>query len=117
MTVSADACPLDLADGLSRAGDDRAFYRELLDLFLEDARQRLSQLESALLAGDLNEVAATAHSIKGAAANLAAVRAREIAFAIERGGRAGEAAALAALTGDLAAEIERVAAYTRSLTD
>ena len=116
MTVSADLCPVDLADGLSRAGDDREFYRELPDLFLEDARQRLTRLESALSAGDLEEVAATAHSIKGAAANLAAGRARELAWAIESRGRAGDGTGLDALTGDLAAEIERVAAFTRSFT-
>ena len=116
MTVSADVCPVDLAEGLARAGDDREFYRELLELFLEDARQRLTLLESALAAGDLREVAATAHSIKGAAANLAAGRAREIAYAIESGGRAGNRAGLAVLTGDLATEIERVAAFTRSFT-
>jgi HPt (histidine-containing phosphotransfer) domain-containing protein len=116
MTVSADVCPVDLADGLARAGDDREFYRELLDLFLADARQRLAQLEAALGTGDLKEVAATAHSIKGAAANLAAGRAREIACAIESRGRAGDGTGLAALSGDLAAEIERVAAFTRSFT-
>jgi len=116
MTVSAEVCPVDLADGLARAGDDREFYRELLDLFLEDARQRLTRLESALSAGDLQEVAATAHGIKGAAANLAALRAREIACAIESRGRSGDGAGLTALAGELAAEIERVAAFTRSFT-
>ncbi len=116
MTVSTDLCPVDLADGLARAGDDRAFYRELLDLFLEDARQRLDQLESALSAGDLAQVASTAHSIKGAAANLAAERARSLAWAIESRGRAGDSAGLAEFAGELAAELERVAAFTRSFT-
>lgn len=116
MTVSVDLCPVDLADGLARAGDDREFYRELLDLFIEDASQRLVQLESALSAGDLKEVAATAHSLKGAAANLAAGRAREIAYAIESRGRAGDGAGLAELAGDLGTEIERVAAFARSFT-
>lgn len=116
MTVSADVCPVDLADGLARAGDDRVFYRELLDLFLDDARQRLVQLESALSAGDLAQVASTAHSIKGAAANLAAERARALAWAIESRGRAGDSTGLAERAGELAAELERVAAFTRSFT-
>ncbi len=116
MTVSADVCPVDLADGLARAGDDRAFYRELLDLFLDDARQRLVHLETALSAGDLTQVASTAHSIKGAAANLAAERARALAWAIESRARAGDSAGLAELAGELAAELERVADFTRSFT-
>ncbi|MCU0229872.1 MAG: Hpt domain-containing protein [Acidobacteria bacterium] len=116
MTVPAEVCPVDVADGLSRAGDDRAFYRELLDLFLEDTRQRLGQLEMAVSAGDLEQVADVAHSIKGAAASLAAERARALAWSIESRGRAGDGAGLAALTRDLAAEIERVAAFARSFT-
>jgi HPt (histidine-containing phosphotransfer) domain-containing protein len=116
MTVSADVCPVDLADGLARAGDDRAFYRELLDLFLDDARQRLVQLESALSAGDLAQAACTAHSIKGAAANLAAERVRALAWAIESRGRAGDGTGLAEIAVELAAELERVAAFTRSFT-
>ncbi len=116
MTVSCDVCPVDLADGLARAGDDREFYRELLDLFLDDARQRLERLAGALSAGDLKEVASAAHSIKGAAANLAAGRARDIAYAIESRGRAGDGTGLAALAGDLAAELERVAAFTREFS-
>jgi HPt (histidine-containing phosphotransfer) domain-containing protein len=116
MTVLSEACPVDLADGLARAGDDREFYRELLDLFLDDARQRLSRLETALSTGDLKEVTSTAHSIKGAAANLAAGRVRDIAYAIESRGRAGDGAGLAALTGDLAAELERVAVFTKEFS-
>lgn len=115
MTVSADSCPVDLADGLSRVGDDREFYRELLELFLDDARGRMSVLEHALGGHDLAEVTMAAHSIKGAAANLSAGRARELAFAIERRGRSGDEAGLDELLGELAAEIERIARFMRSL--
>lgn len=114
MTVSAAVCPVDLADGLARAGDDRAFYRELLDLFLDDARPRLMQLEAALSGGDLTEAASIAHSIKGAAANLAAERVRALAWAIEIRGRAGDGTGLAKLAGELSVELERVADFTKS---
>lgn len=116
MTVSADSCPVDLADGLSRAGDDCEFYRELLELFLDDARGRLATLKRALAAPNLAEVTMAAHSIKGAAANLSAGRARDLAFAIEQGARNGNATGLDDIVGQLAAEVERIARFAGSFS-
>lgn len=83
-------CPVDLADALARAGDDRDFYHELLQMFMDDAPARLEELERAIGQRDHATITAVAHSLKGAAANLSATGVREAAYSLETKGRAGE---------------------------
>ncbi len=107
--------PLDLDDGLARAGGELEFYRELLDLLLEDVPPRISELRGAIAAGDAGRVARTAHAIKGAAANLSAHPLREAAYQLEMKGREGRAAGLEPLVAELETEFVRLAEHVRSL--
>lgn len=84
------AMPVDWEEGLSRAGDDVEFFKELIELFLDDVPSRLQALENAVGTRDAANAAATAHSIKGAAANLSATRVREQAYIIETTAREGD---------------------------
>ena len=45
-------CPLDLDEALARAGDDREFLRELVEMFLADVPQRIEELRDALEAAE-----------------------------------------------------------------
>jgi len=63
--------------------------KELVDLFLKDARLRLQKLALALAAKDYNAVAATAHTIKGSANNLGARRLASLLSNLEIQAKAG----------------------------
>jgi len=107
------SCPVDLEDGLARAGDDREFYKELLEIFLEDTASRLVDLRASLTAGDCKKVASDAHGIKGAAANLSAIFVRDIALAIEQQGREEDLSNMEELIGRLEGEVGRLADFAR----
>jgi HPt (histidine-containing phosphotransfer) domain-containing protein len=109
------AIPLDLEDGLARAGGELEFYRELLDLLLEDVPPRIGELRSAIGAGDPERVARTAHAIKGAAANLSAHPLRDAAYKLEMKGREGRAAGLEPFVAELEAEFARLSEHVRGL--
>jgi histidine phosphotransfer protein HptB len=62
-------------------------FLEMLDLFLETTTEDLSKLRSAIEEKDTQKVARTAHSIKGAAANLGLEEIHKVAVRIEREAR------------------------------
>lgn len=98
---------VDLTEGLARAGDDREFFKELLEMFLEDAASKLEEIRKSVASGDAQTLASAAHSVKGAAANLAAHPVREVALRLETAGREGRANGL---EGDVEALEERLRA-------
>ncbi len=64
-------------------GDDDAFLREIVGMFLEDTPQRIVDLDDSLQAGDAAKFCRTAHSIKGSSANLGANALRHVAEQLE----------------------------------
>lgn len=69
-----------LADDL---GLDEDEYLELVDLLVDTGMADLSNMESAVKAGDADTAARAAHSIKGASGNLGIMDVYELAKAIE----------------------------------
>lgn len=69
--------------------DDGAtgLIREMFGLFVEDTPPRLEVLRIALTEGRLEALADTAHAVKGAASTMGAPRVRQVAQALETGGR------------------------------
>ena len=67
-----------------RTGGDQALRAELIQMFLEDCPQRVSDMRAALERADLAALVAAAHSLKGAAAYLTASTVRGYAADIER---------------------------------
>ena len=65
---------LDLAHGLALVSGKRALYRHLLNLFIDRHGADVERLDEALRADDLTEVQRLAHTLKGAAGSLGAVR-------------------------------------------
>lgn len=61
----------------------------LVTLFCQDADERLPRLRQALHTGDCAAVASLAHSFKGAAANISAIRLTNMLQQLEDAGRAG----------------------------
>ena len=69
-----------LADNLGLEEDE---YLELADLLVETGMVDLSNMESAVKAGDSDAAAKAVHSIKGASGNLGIMDIFELAKAIE----------------------------------
>lgn len=70
----------ELAENLEMEEEE---FKEMVDLFLETAFLDLGKLQSAIGGKDAQTVARTAHSIKGAAANLGFQAVYEVAKSIE----------------------------------
>lgn len=69
--------------------DDGAtgLIREMFGLFVEDTPPRMEALRAALAEGRTEALADTAHAVKGAASTMGAPRVRQVAQALETGGR------------------------------
>lgn len=75
---------------LERMGGDEEMLDGLIQCFIEDAPELLSQLDEALRENDSAEVARAAHSLKGLSANFEALPCRNAAELVEQVGRGGD---------------------------
>ena len=83
---------IDLTALLAQVEDDWELLAELVELFLESSPRLLEEAHAGLARGDWHAVERTAHALKGAMQNIAAVPAAEL----EEIRRAGDAARAAA---------------------
>jgi two-component system, sensor histidine kinase and response regulator len=75
---------LDARDGLSRVGGNRRLYVKLLREFIEQQGPAVAQASEALAAGDILRAERLAHSLKGVAGNLGAIRVQSLAARLEK---------------------------------
>ena len=61
----------------------------LIQTYINDSSERIEALHQALLGGDLDEFAKTAHSFKGSSINIGAPRLGQVCFEAEKLGKAG----------------------------
>jgi PAS domain S-box-containing protein len=111
----AEGAPVDLETALARFDGDMEFFKELLQLFLEDASGQVRKLAAAIEAGQSQAVMEEAHSIKGAAANLGADGVASLALRLEEMGRRGDLSGAAATLAGLKAELSRLEEYFAQL--
>ncbi|MBT9311820.1 Hpt domain-containing protein [Leptothoe kymatousa] len=71
------------------AGGDKAFEKELLNMFVEDVGNSINQLAAAISADDVANAREVAHYIKGASANVGAVGMSQTAAQIEKKAKSG----------------------------
>ena len=64
--------PVDMKAAMTRFGDDREFFKDMVQEFLNYVPEQMEMLEEALQSKDVSAVQKNAHSIKGAAGNLSA---------------------------------------------
>jgi HPt (histidine-containing phosphotransfer) domain-containing protein len=77
-------------------------------MFLDISPGMVADAKRAVDRGDAEAVRRAAHAVKGMAANLGAKAAAAAALRLEDLGRAGDLAAAAAASDDLAAAVERL---------
>ncbi len=67
--------------------DDDAFLKDIIGIFLEDTPERIAELKQCLVVYDQPKFTRAAHSIKGSASNLGAMRVRSVAEKLEHQSR------------------------------
>jgi two-component system sensor histidine kinase/response regulator len=106
--------PVDWTAFLESIDGDEVFARDLADAFIGTGDRELAVIAAALGTGDAATVRESAHSLKGASANLRASAATSAAAQLESAARLGKSAEIPALAEKLTTEIRRTMAYLRS---
>lgn len=100
--------PVDMSSAMMRFENDIVFYKELLEEFLKYAPEQIKSLEEAVKNQDTAMIQRFAHSMKGAAGNLSAVKTYDIAKTIEQKGRDEDISDIIHLIEDLKYDISRL---------
>ena len=87
----------DHAAFLERVMGDEELVREITEMFLADLPVQLEELAAAVSSGDCLLAGQLAHGVKGASANVGGEALREMAFELEKAGKAGDLSALKTL--------------------
>jgi len=95
-------------------GDD-SFFRDLVQIFLDDSPQRIAEIEQALARGDTRQLTLAAHSLKGSSSNFGADRLRSLSEQLEQLGRQGSLGSVPAHLLALKDEFARVRAALDAL--
>ena len=82
---------LDVVRGVRPCGGMIDVYVRVLGLFVDLYGRGMPQLDDALDAGDVEQMAAAAHSLRGASSSIGAVRIEELAGKVESLGKSGAA--------------------------
>ncbi len=76
--------PINAAHLRNTIGDDPEFIVELYGIYVDDARNRLANLDSALVAANPERIQDAAHALKGSSGNVGAERMSELAAQLEK---------------------------------
>ena len=63
---------------------DLEFEQELIEMYLEDAREHLDALGTQIEQGDIELVRRSAHTLKGSSSNIGAIKMQEMALQMEQ---------------------------------
>ena len=81
---------IDRKIGLTYAGDDEAFYQQLIEIYVRQASEKILLLEKAYAAGDLRAYTVQVHGIKSNAKMIGAMKLADLAFELEKAGKEGK---------------------------
>ena len=79
---------IDETEALARVGGDRELLAELIELFRLDWPRQRAELRAALAERNAHRVMVAAHTVKGSVSTFGACRPEDLAFQLERMGRA-----------------------------
>lgn len=95
-------------------GDD-SFLHDLIQIYLEDAPKRLTEIEQAAAGKDARKLTLAAHSLKGSSSNFGANRLRALSEELEQLGRQAALDGVPAKLPPLREEYARVQAELTAL--
>lgn len=78
-----DETELDIAVGMEYAMDNRDFYIDILDTYLEETAEELEQMDAHLANGDMLQYATLVHAIKSSSRLIGATKLGEVAYDME----------------------------------
>jgi len=104
----------DRAESLERFDGEEEFFRELVQIFLDDCPMQMLALRAALADGDLADVTRAAHTVKGSSSNFAAKAVIAAAQRLEYHAQNGDLGAARALLGHLEREVDRLTTALRA---
>jgi CheY-like chemotaxis protein len=107
-TMVKDSGPVDYPALLRRCMNKPELASRLVRKLVEQADQDVTAIAAALLRNDAAALAASAHRLKGASANVSAAGLRQAAGELEQLGRSGNLAPAGALLEQLQAELVRL---------
>jgi PAS domain S-box-containing protein len=79
----------DLSKAMSAVAGDRVLFEEVVNLFLEDAADKIAKLREGVVRGDASVVAEAAHALKGSVGYFGAKRAFDAVYRLEFIGKNG----------------------------
>jgi HPt (histidine-containing phosphotransfer) domain-containing protein len=81
----------EVIDGLLALGgdDDPGLLGELIEMYLDDAEQRMTVMLAALESGDCETVGKAAHALKSASANMGALEFSKVCLELEQNATSG----------------------------
>jgi HPt (histidine-containing phosphotransfer) domain-containing protein len=97
--------PWNMSKTLEQLGGDEALFREVMDIFLDQAPKHLAALLVAVEQGQAETVEATAHTLKGELGYLGIPEILQRASEIEERGRSKDVSCLAGLLPQFEADI------------
>jgi CheY-like chemotaxis protein/anti-sigma regulatory factor (Ser/Thr protein kinase) len=101
-------------DGLmERVMEDEALVKELIEEFLKEIPQRLSDLANALDKKNYQQIRSQAHTIKGTSGNMGAISLQKVAARLEAAGQANDIETAASLINQLQDQFENFVKETR----
>jgi len=104
----AEESPVEMDRLMDLGGGDQESLRELVDLYLKQTTEQITQLETAVRANQPEQVRHVAHSCAGASATLGMARLVPLLRELERQGKAGQLTNAEQLCADLAREFRRI---------
>jgi two-component system, sensor histidine kinase and response regulator len=107
--------PVDWHALLASIEGDEAFLRDLLDTFIATGDRELAAIALALRTGDADSLRESAHTLKGASANMRASAVSAAAAELESAAGSGASAQIPSLAKSLATEVGRATEYLRSM--
>ena len=110
-----DSAVLDETRLMATVGGSRELASELAEIFLQELTPRMTDIDSAIKAGDAEKLRFTAHALRGSAASLSAGAVSTAAGSIETMARNGDLTAAATAFVALQDESEKLAARLKSL--
>jgi signal transduction histidine kinase/CheY-like chemotaxis protein len=107
--------PVDWQALLASMEGDESFVRDLLDAFITTGDRELAAIATALRTGDADSLRESAHTLKGASANMRASAVTAAAAELESAAGSGASAQIPSLAKSLATEVGRATEYLRSM--
>ncbi len=114
ITADKETWPMDYERALGEFMGDKALLDELIKGFIATAYRQVADMERFVSENDTEAVGREAHKIRGASANLVAMRLAAAAKAVELKSKSGEATALSASLDEVKRELKSLDVFTQN---